>query len=147
METRCALDAKLVMLVCETEPAPGFPSCSSGVFFARHRGLRGTGLSGFGYLQRLVGWGAGVRAAINISSFRQFSSPKVFSRWCHGLPHTPSPLLSPWGECCSAAFHLLFYHVLRPQGEVLPAGGRRSVQEEAPLFFPSRIKNLIVQGF
>lgn len=32
VEIRCALDVKLVMLFCETEPAPRFPSCSSGVF-------------------------------------------------------------------------------------------------------------------
>lgn len=29
VEIPCALDAKLVMLVCETEPAPSFLSCSS----------------------------------------------------------------------------------------------------------------------
>lgn len=56
VEIRCAVDVKLVMLVCEAEPAPGFPSCSSGVFLQDTRGLPPRDRTVRFWLSPAIGW-------------------------------------------------------------------------------------------
>lgn len=146
------LDVKLVTLVSETETTPRFPSFSS-VF------LQGAVASkGLDYQVLVISsdWLVWVSAAVNISSFREFSSPKVFRQSCHSLRGTASPSFSV-GECCAATFHLFFYKVLSPHWEERPISVRMEAcrrgspsllhVERACFYLPQKNKNGIVEGF